>query len=132
MSVLPLVSVGLALVGIILLALLVTGFRALHVSSRPGSFPTWVLDPSGPRWIRGVASYGQTGMRWSRLWDFPFRSPVVLPRHEIDVIEVPTAWHGSDLLTVRLRVQDHTYSVALSPGDASGLIAWLDSAAPGQ
>lgn len=132
MSVLPVVVVGLTVAGTGLLLAMAVGLRALLVSSRPGSFPTWILHADGPRWVRGVSAYGRTELRWHRLWDVPFRAPIVLPRQEIDLAEVPTAWLGSDLVTVKLQTRESEYSVALSPGDASGLVAWLDSAAPGQ
>lgn len=121
---------GLVLLLLLLLLIVLVATRLWVVSSRKGSFPAWLFDQEKSRWVRGMAIYGRTNLEWRPLWGISARPNVVLERQNIDVVKVPEAWDGTDLLMMQVEVSGTSYSVALSPGDASGLISWIDSSPP--
>lgn len=112
-----------------LLVLLVGLVRAAALHSRSGSFPAFLLIQA--RWVRGVAIYGRSNLEWRRSYSLRVAPDVVLPRRSIDITGAPSEWHGVGLVVVQLLVGGTPFLLALQPGDASGMISWIDSAPPG-
>lgn len=117
----------LALAFAVLLGLLVRG-AVLH--SKPGSFPAWLLIEG--KWVRGVGIYGRSNLEWRRSYSLRMNSDLVLSRRGLDLAEVPTVWQGSGFVVLGLLNVEGGFTFALRPGDASGLVAWIDSAPPGE
>lgn len=107
------------------------GLRTVILVGRAASFGAWIINPESKQWVRGIALYGQLNLAWYRL-SSPSTSPnILLPRTNLEVVGGPTPSRDANYTVVRLRSPKETYTMALLPGDAAGLISWVNSAPPG-
>lgn len=123
-----------ALAFILSVILLLVGYvavRAAILLGRKASFSAWIVDPAGQRWIRGVALYGAVNLAWYRLANFRTRADLLLPRTRLEVLGGPVRSQDGAYTIVRLRSPEGLYTFAVAPGDAAGLISWVNSAPPG-
>lgn len=105
--------------------------RTLILVGRAASFGAWIINPESNQWVRGIALYGQLNLAWYRL-SSPSTAPNIrLSRTNLEVVGGPTQSRDANYTVVRLRSRQEDYTLALLPGDAAGLISWVNSAPPG-
>ncbi len=126
----------LLLIGVALLSIFAVwggymAVRAMILLGRAASFGAWIINPESGQWVRGIALYGQLNLAWYKL-SSPNPSPTIrLSRTNLEVVGGPTPSRDANYTVVRLRSGDKGYTLALLPGDAAGLISWVNSAPPG-
>lgn len=126
-----LLAVLAAILGLVAIAAVYMAVRAAALLGHPSSFGAWIIDAGSSRWIRGIALYGQVHLAWYELGSASLRPSVRLPRTRLEVVGAPVRSRDGNYTLVRLRAPEHEYTFALIPGDAAGLISWVNSAPPG-
>ena len=125
----PLGLVIPAVVVVLLLGLaLVFLIRASMLRSKPGSFPAYLMVDG--KWVRGVGIYGRNNLEWRREASLQPEPELRIPRRRIDVVSEPSSWVGTGMVVLQMDADGERVILALAPGDASGLVSWIDSAPP--
>lgn len=126
-----LVLIGVALLSLVAICAGYMAVRAMILLGRAASFGAWIINPESGKWVRGIALYGQLNLAWYKLAS-PSPSPTIrLSRTNLEVVGGPTPSRDANYTVVRLRSKENSYTLALLPGDAAGLISWVNSAPPG-
>lgn len=126
-----LLYVGVLLLIVVMFSLAYMGLRTVILVGRGASFGAWIINPESNKWVRGIALYGQLNLAWYRLSSASTSPTILLPRTNLEVVGGPTPSRDANYTVVRLRAPQETYTLALLPGDAAGLISWVNSAPPG-
>ena len=125
------VGVAGAVLGVAALMLGYLTIRAGVLAGKKATFAAWLVRPGGQQWIRGVALYGRVTLAWYRLASPSLRAEVSLKRTMVDVVGRPLPSRDREYIIVRLLAPEGLYTFAVAPGDAAGLISWVNSAHPG-
>lgn len=114
------------------LALILIAFaaRAVVLHQRSGSFPMFVLERG--RWVRGICIYGERNLAWWRSYSLRMRPDRLVSRRVVDLLAAGQAADGETLTVLELGVDGVALTLAMTAGDASGVVAWIDSAPPGE
>lgn len=123
------------MMGAVILAIFVYGIYVimcrLLLEAKESSFSAWIIHPDTQEWVRGIALYGQFTLRWYK-WATLSTAPVhVLPRTRLEVVGGPVSSRDEKYIIVRLKSPDELHTFAMEPGNAAGLMSWVNSAPPG-
>ncbi|MDR1386817.1 MAG: DUF2550 domain-containing protein [Propionibacteriaceae bacterium] len=143
------VGAGIEIVVIVLCALLGSAvlwlvFRRSHLGAGPGTFECYLRPGRSDfsrRWAHGVARYQGDALLWFPLVSLSLRPRLRLRRLQIEV--GPQRWptsnersllfEGQQIVQLTGRQSEAaTCELAMSPSAVTGLLAWAESAPPGQ
>ncbi|MDR1077269.1 MAG: DUF2550 domain-containing protein [Propionibacteriaceae bacterium] len=119
-------------------------FRRSYLGGGPGTFECYLRPGRSDfnrRWWHGVARYQGDALLWYPLLSLSLRPRCQLRRFQIDI--GPHRWPTSNERTFLFEGQQivqltgrqsesDTCELAMSPSAVTGLLAWVESAPPGQ
>ena len=92
----------------------------------------------GRGWALGVARYAGDRLEWFRVFSLSIRPREVLPRDGLVIVRRRDPDYPESLalmvghVVLECTESDTQVDLAMSPGAATGLVAWLEARPPGQ
>jgi Protein of unknown function (DUF2550) len=140
-SLIRVLDVVAALVGLVLVGLVLLALRRRFLTRSGGTFDCSLrVRPSGygKGWALGIGRYAGDTLEWYRVFSYAARPREVLARRDLEIIErrPPVGPEVFSLLAgavvVKCRHGESQVEFAMSPDALTGFLAWLESAPPGQ
>ncbi len=133
-------AAGVLLVLVLLWSLAVI-VRRRWISRSGGTFEFSIrvrTSKAGRGWVLGVGRYSGETLEWFRVFSVAPRPKIRLQRSELEYVgrRDPVGAESNSLysghIVVSIRTPSGELEVAMSPDALTGLLAWLESAPPGQ